>query len=520
MSRQRRHDWDAPDDIDDGDLDENSSSSDDISNAVRYVPTSAGSPLKVLSRAEKRDALGIKNSVLNNPPAIKRQPALKKPNPRKRDQLVKFYATKGLRKTTKLQRNVGFKSSGATQKKRNLQAKFEELDIARRNAVMNSSRETLPREEEEQRKKLRSPIGLESDQESSPPGKPDHPRISENEHGATNCPTDDNASDLISLKGQKTKTLTDPEKPSEHPSPDRADLKAEITNQTEPKVERAEIPLIDLDSGDNSTDSHLTPPLIFLDSHEEAEKNNKELSISPENPRTEPTEKIAEPVTMAETEKQQLDPASTKIKAKLSGTAKRKASSPLKSPPSKKLPDIYARHNTRPMRARQPPTMLSERAFTSVVDISDENLDEPTSHRIHTPSYHPTIEATSIEMKSHQIDVVDLKTLTPPSTSHPTTVYLFEESFEHSSGIKSPITSKQSTPHKKVQFSPEVRTTQIHPSSLPSKATESTSTPIVLDPDWLNTPSIISPIELLERPMTLDELRRWKINRAANRDAV
>ena len=69
MSRERRHDWDAPDDVEDGDLDENSSSSDDISNAVRYVPTSAGSPVKMLSRAEKRDALGIKDSVLNNPPA-------------------------------------------------------------------------------------------------------------------------------------------------------------------------------------------------------------------------------------------------------------------------------------------------------------------------------------------------------------------------------------------------------------------------------------------------------------------
>ena len=184
MSRERRHDWDAPDDIEDGDVDENSSSSEDISNAV-----------KVLSREEKRDALGIKDSVLNNPSgkttiyrkvqdrsksepfyrvlkdeivresdhtvtlkngkvirksdlAIKRQPTQKKPSPRKRDQLVKFYATKGLRKTAKPQRNIGFKSSRATQKKRNLQSKFEELDIARRNAAMNSSRETLLREEE------------------------------------------------------------------------------------------------------------------------------------------------------------------------------------------------------------------------------------------------------------------------------------------------------------------------------------------------------------------------------------
>ena len=66
-------------------------------------------------------------------------------------------------KTAKPQRNVGFKSSRTTQKKRNLQSKFEELDIARRNAAMNSSMETLLREEEEQRKRLRIPIGLESD---------------------------------------------------------------------------------------------------------------------------------------------------------------------------------------------------------------------------------------------------------------------------------------------------------------------------------------------------------------------
>ena len=223
---------------------------------------------------------------------------------------------------------------------------------------------------------------------------------------------------------------------------------------------------------------------------------------------------------MAETEKQKLDSASTNTKPKLSGTAKRKASSPVKSPPSKKLPDIYARHNTRPMRARNPPTILGERVYTSVVDISDENLDELTPNRIHTPSTYPTIEATSIEIESHQIDVVDLTTSTPPSSSHPTTVYLLEESFEHPSDTKSPVTAKQSTPRKKVKFSPDVCTTQFHPSGLLSEASEPTSSPIVLDPEWLNTPSIISAIEPLGRPMTLDELRRWTINRAANRDAV
>ena len=467
MSRELRHDWDAPDDIEDGDLDENLSSSDDIANAVKYVPTSAGFPVKVLSRAEKRDALGIKNSVLNNPPckttiyrkvqdrsksepfykelkeeivkesdhtitlkngkiirksdlAIKRQPVLKKPSLRKKNQLVKFYATKGLRKTTRPQRNVGFKSSRATQKKRNLQAKFEELDIARRNAAMNSSRETLLREEEEQRKRLRFPIGLESVHESSPLGKPDHLRVCENEYRATNNSTeifsDDNASDLISLKELKAKTVIDEEKSLEYPSPDQADLKAEIKDQTEPKVERTEFPLIDLDAEDKNTTSHPNPSLIFLNSHEETDKGNKKLPISLENPSTEQTEKISDPITIAETEKQQSEVTSTKITAKLSGTAKRKASSPVKSPPSKKLPVIYKRHNTRPMRVRQPPTMLGERVFTSVVDISDENLDVPTLHRFHTPRYYPTIEATSIEMESHQIDVVDLTTPTSPST--------------------------------------------------------------------------------------------------------
>ena len=78
----------------------------------------------------------------------------------------------------KAQRNVGFRSSKATQKKRNLQNKFEKLDIARRKAEKNSSRETLLREEEEQRKRLRFPIGLKSDHESSPPGKLYYSRIS------------------------------------------------------------------------------------------------------------------------------------------------------------------------------------------------------------------------------------------------------------------------------------------------------------------------------------------------------
>ena len=67
MCRDRPHDWDAPDDIEHGHLDEESSSSDDISNATRYVPTSSGSPVNVLSRAEKRKAVGVANPVVGNP---------------------------------------------------------------------------------------------------------------------------------------------------------------------------------------------------------------------------------------------------------------------------------------------------------------------------------------------------------------------------------------------------------------------------------------------------------------------
>ena len=76
--------------------------------------------------------------------AIKRLSALKKASPRKRDQLMKCNATKGPRKIIKPQRNVGFRSSKATQKKRNLQAKFEELDIARRNSENEQLKRDAP----------------------------------------------------------------------------------------------------------------------------------------------------------------------------------------------------------------------------------------------------------------------------------------------------------------------------------------------------------------------------------------
>ena len=64
MSRDRRYDCDAPDEVEDGYIDEDSSSSDDNTNAVNYVATSLGSPVKVLSRAVKRKALVVANPVM------------------------------------------------------------------------------------------------------------------------------------------------------------------------------------------------------------------------------------------------------------------------------------------------------------------------------------------------------------------------------------------------------------------------------------------------------------------------
>ena len=60
MSGDRRHEWDAQGDIEDGHLGNDSSSSDDIANDTKYVPNRSGSPVKVLLRAEKRKAVGVK----------------------------------------------------------------------------------------------------------------------------------------------------------------------------------------------------------------------------------------------------------------------------------------------------------------------------------------------------------------------------------------------------------------------------------------------------------------------------
>ena len=156
--------------------------------------------------------------------------------------------------------------------------------------------------------------------------------------------------------------------------------------------------------------------------------------------------------------------------------------------------------------------------FTSVVDLTDENQDGPTFGSPITPPAYTMIEATTVEMESHQVDFVDLTTLAPPS-SYSTMIHLREESSVYPSDSKPSVAADQHNPRKKVKFSPEVCTTQFIPSGLPSETSYSTSAPIVLDPDWLNTSSIISALEHLGRPMMLEESRRWTINKAANREA-
>ena len=68
MSRDRRHDWDTPGDIVEGHLDVDSSASNDIANATKYVPTRSSSPVKTRSHAEKQKALGVANPVLSSTP--------------------------------------------------------------------------------------------------------------------------------------------------------------------------------------------------------------------------------------------------------------------------------------------------------------------------------------------------------------------------------------------------------------------------------------------------------------------
>ena len=157
--------------------------------------------------------------------------------------------------------------------------------------------------------------------------------------------------------------------------------------------------------------------------------------------------------------------------------------------------------------------------FTSLLENTDDRPGEHALSQVYTPPFCLSVEAITTEMESHQNDMVELTSPSTSSPRHPTVVNLSEGRSEQTSYTKpSQLISPIGSP-RKVQFRPEVYMSEFHPSGLPSQPVEATTTPIVFDPDWLNTPSIISAIKLLGRTMTLDEFRRWTVNRAANRDA-
>ena len=197
---------------------------------------------------------------------------------------MKFNVTKVQRKVTESSRNVVCKSSNYTKKKRNQQAKYEELDIERRDAAVNSSRETLLREEEEERKRLRYPIGLEIIQEASPPGQPTYPQTTNlPELTMIQAPTelifDDDASNLIILKDLKLLVSSNLENLQEKSAQEQTKVKQEVLRKDEHSIEKEKkichTP-IDIDSGDEIPDQRATPPLVQLDSDEEADKSQPE----------------------------------------------------------------------------------------------------------------------------------------------------------------------------------------------------------------------------------------------------
>ena len=128
-------------------------------------------------------------------------------------------------------------------KKKNLQAKFEELDIAMRNAARNSSNGTLLREEEEEKKWLRHRIGLESSQEPIPSGQPIRPLSTHTpDVSKTNMPieriSDDDASDLILLKDLKPLVRSNLENRQDHAVHEPTNIKQEIFRKEELNIEK------------------------------------------------------------------------------------------------------------------------------------------------------------------------------------------------------------------------------------------------------------------------------------------
>ena len=67
MCLERQHDWDAPDYIENGHLEDDSSSSENVVNASKYVLSNSGSSISVLNSTQKQKDMGMKNQILNAP---------------------------------------------------------------------------------------------------------------------------------------------------------------------------------------------------------------------------------------------------------------------------------------------------------------------------------------------------------------------------------------------------------------------------------------------------------------------
>ena len=98
---------------------------------------------------------------------------------------------------------------------------------------MNSSRETLLREEEEERKYLRYPFDRESNQEVSPPGQPIRPQRKHTpDIFLTNPPndtiSDDNASDFFLLQDLKPLVRSNLENRQDQTAQEPTNIKQEI----------------------------------------------------------------------------------------------------------------------------------------------------------------------------------------------------------------------------------------------------------------------------------------------------
>ena len=131
-----------------------------------------------------------------------------------------------------------------------------------------------------------------------------------------------------------------------------------------------------------------------------------------------------------------------------------------------------------------------------------------------------SLDDGTIETESPQMDFVDL---TSPYTSqqHRTSDSPTRRGPELVGKTKFSLTNSPTLSSKKVQFKSEARKSENDPPGLPTEPAAVVETPIVNNTDWLTTTLILAAMELLGRPMTLEELRKLRMEtRASNGDAA